>query len=170
MVGEAVQHCLFPPALRARRQPEDNATAEVAIAGIAANRRGAVQVSGLVEDQATHRSVSVGTASPKAECMQNLLGPVPTLALGQFKDQAPGGPFTGRAVKISCLVEDHGSHRKPAITTVTAGTEAVQHLVGPASILVKRQFEYRAIAGRIAAVLRRPVKVSCLVQSQGGNG
>ena len=170
MVGEAMQHCLFPSTMRGRCQPEDYTTTQGATANIATTRRRAVQVSLMVEDQGTRWVVSVVTTGPKAEGMQNLLGPAPALVLGQFKDEALCGPCTRRAVQATRLVEDQSAKRKAAIATVASGAEPMEHLVGPASVLVGRKLEYRTIAGGIAAVLRHPVEISCLVGNQTCNG
>ena len=76
MVGEGVQHCLLPSAVRIGCQLEDDATATALVTTlIAARERRAVQISGRVEDQVSNRLRSVATVRAGAEATQNALPP-----------------------------------------------------------------------------------------------
>lgn len=76
---KAMQHLLGPGAARAVFQLEDGADGRIAALGSTALQRGAIEIAGIVEDEAGIGNKAVGAIL--VEVMQNLLRPAPARVL-----------------------------------------------------------------------------------------
>ena len=146
-----------PASVLARSQLEGGAPA------LSALRRRPVEVSCQVKDQPSSREYPVGAA----KVMQDVLGP-PVLVRGQLEGDSPivSAAESRRAVEVSCLVKDQPSSRDRPVGAVRR-TEAMQHVLGPASVPLRGQLEDRALTVS-AAARGRAVEIAYLVKGQPG--
>lgn len=160
---EEVQHGLLPYAIRTARELEDIATPVIpAVRGMESTVRCcAIEISSVVEEQASERSTSVVSA---CELVYDLLFPSSVSVRCQLVDRAPihrGAAARCHAVEISRAVNDYSARTAP----VPAAGERMEHLQLPASLCVRRQLVERALTIR-RAKLCGAVKISCRVEDQ----